>query len=83
MWFFTMKKVSESRPTLMSHVSEEDATTARAAAISEFPDAELSEVFEEAGTYQCTFPHVNGECTNLDGSLDLLWSDGVRTPKPA
>jgi|MudIll2142460700_1097286.scaffolds.fasta_scaffold00022_33 hypothetical protein len=83
MWYFTMQKVSDSRPGLLVCATEAEAITQKAQLVSDFPDAVFGDIFEASGEYYCTFPHVIGECTNADGSLDLLWSDGVRTPKPA
>ena len=83
MWYFTMKKLDALRPILMPYVSEAEANASRARLLEEYPDAEIGIVFEESCEYYSSFPHVIGECTNGDGSINLLWSDGQQTPKPA
>jgi hypothetical protein len=81
MFFFTAKTESDQRPRLISFDTEVDANAARASTLVEFPTAEVGGVFEESHNYPSSFPHVMGIVTNLDGSEDLLWSDGVRTAK--
>ena len=82
MWYFTAKKTTDQRPVLRMHETQEEAEAALAAAAIEFPDAELGEVFEDTYEYHFSFPHVMGEATVGDGVVELMWSDGERTPKP-
>lgn len=84
MWYLTVKKITDQRPVLHGQLASQDAADVyRAVLVAEFPDAEVSAVFEEDDNYRNIFPHVMGLVTNSDGSLDFLWSDGVRTPMPA
>lgn len=82
MFFFTVKTESDQRPHLVQSDTEVGAESVRASTLVEFPTAEVGDVFEESSNYYNVFPHVMGIISNLDGSEDLLWSDGVRTAKP-
>lgn len=82
MWCLTIKKLTDQRPVLHMYDTQELAEASRVAFVAEFPDAEVSSVFEEDANYRNIYPHVMGLVTNSDGSVDLLWSDGVRTPMP-
>jgi len=79
MFYFTMKKTTDVRESLQNFDTEEAATNAKAMLESEFPDAEFGEVFEEEASYRDSFPYPQALVTNQDGSVDYLWSDGVRT----
>lgn len=81
MWYFTRKLSADQRPILQMGESQEAAAAQRQMLLDTFPDAELGEVFEESADYQNTFPHAIGCVANADGSEDLLWSDGQRTPR--
>jgi len=83
MWYLTVQKTTDQRPVLHGQFDSQDAADAyKAAVMVAFPDAEMSAVFEEDGNYPNVFPHVMGLVTNSDGSVDFLWSDGVRTSMP-
>ena len=82
MWYFTCKTESDQRSRLLMADTREDADASRASLAEEFPDAEISEAFEESYEYQFSFPHIIGYgCTSEDGSDEWFWSDGVKTPK--
>jgi len=80
MWCLTVKKTTDQRPVLYMYDTQDEAEAAFVAFTSEFPDAEVSAAFEEDCNYRNIYPHVTGLVTNSDGSVDHLWSDGVRTP---
>jgi len=82
MWYLTVKKTTDQRPVLHVHDTQDSAEAAFVAMTAEFPSAEVSAAFEETNTFPHRFPHVMGLVTNSDGSVDFLWSDGVRTLMP-
>lgn len=82
MFYFTAKKTTDPRALLYSSDTQEGADAGHAALLNDFPDAEVGDVFESDLAYQQAYPNVRAIISNLDGSEDLLWSDGMYTPKP-
>lgn len=81
MFYFTVKRDTDVRPKLVGwYASSDEANLEKAAMAALFPTAEFSNVFEESADYCNTYPHVQACVSNLDGSEDHVWSDGVRTP---
>jgi hypothetical protein len=81
MFFFTMKREIDVRPILPGgYGTEDEADAARAEQLVLFPEAEFSAVLEEGEDYRNHYPNVRARVANADGSEDLVWSDGVRTP---
>lgn len=81
MFYFTMKMDTDARPSLAgTYAGSDEANAAKATLAGMFPTAEFSDVFEESADYPNTYPHVQARVSNLDGSEDHVWSDGVHTP---
>lgn len=83
MFYFTMKREIDVRPVLYGGYSVEDEANAETASLlAMYPEAEFGAIFEEASDYRDRYPNVRARVANADGSEDLVWSDGVRTPMP-
>lgn len=81
MFYYTMKRETDVRPLLTGGCStENEANATRAAQLAAFPEIELGAVFEEDEDYPNRYPNVRARVANADGSEDLVWSDGARTP---
>lgn len=81
MWYFTKKSGTDVRPTLQMAETESAANEMKQAALELDPTTVLGDVFEESHDYQFSFPRINGAVTLSDGSEELTWTDGVRTPR--
>lgn len=81
MWYFTMKTATDQRPTLQMAESEEAAIAQKQSLLLQCPTGQFGDVFEETVDYANTFPHCIGSAAIADGSEELLWSDGQRTPR--